>query len=128
VDPSLTSGLDFSELLVRLGTDPATRGRVFMMNREDDGSLGEYTYEHLYAKSLEYGNMITRLREKQGKLDSRRFHVGVFMQNKPEFFFILGGCALRNSTLVGINNAQVGEKLAFDVNSPCSSGSWGLFP
>jgi fatty-acyl-CoA synthase len=110
-------GADFSELIVCRGTDPATRGRVFITNREDDGSLREYTYEQLYRGSLEYGNMIRRVRETRGKLDSERFHVGVFMQNRPEFFFILGGCAFTNSTLVGINSAQMGEKLAFDINN-----------
>lgn len=108
---------DFSELIVRLGTGDATRGRVFMMNREDDGTLFEYTYERLYLKSLEYGNMIDRMRDSHEKAGAARFHVGVFMQNRPEFFFALGGCAFTNSTLVGINNAQVGEKLAFDINN-----------
>ncbi len=111
------SGSDFSELITHLGTGPATRGRVFMLNREDDGSLAEYTYEQLYTKSLQYGNAINRVREIQGKAGDGRFHVGVFMQNRPEFFFILGGCAFTNSTLVGINNAQIGEKLTFDINN-----------
>jgi acyl-CoA synthetase (AMP-forming)/AMP-acid ligase II len=110
-------GADFSELITDRGTDPATRGRVFITNRADDGSLREYTYEQLYRGSLEYGNMIRRLRERRGKRGSERFHIGVFMQNRPEFFFILGGCAFTNSTLVGINSAQLGEKLAFDINN-----------
>ena len=117
MSPTATPGFNFSELIVHRGTDPATRGRVFIINREDDGGLREYTYEQLYMKSLEYGNMISRVRELQGKSGSGRFHVGAFMQNRPEFFFILGGCAFTNSTLVGINSAQIGEKLAFDINN-----------
>lgn len=109
--------IDFSELLIHRGTDPSSAGRVFIVNREDDGGLKEYTYGQLYRRSLEYGNMISRVRAAQGKADAERFHVGVFMQNRPEFFFILGGCAFTNSTLVGINNAQLGEKLAFDINN-----------
>lgn len=109
--------INFSELLIRHGTDPVTRGRVFITNREDDGSLRDYTYEQLYRGSLEYGNMIRCMKKTRGKRDSERFHVGVFMQNRPEFFFILGGCAFTNSTLVGINSAQMGEKLAFDINN-----------
>jgi len=115
--PALVSGIDFSELIVRMGTDPATSGRVFMVNREDDGGLTEYNYEQLFRRSFEYGNMISRLRSEAGKAGAGRFHVGVFMQNRPEFLFLLGGCAFTNSTLVGINNAQLGEKLAFDINN-----------
>lgn len=110
-------GFNFSELIIHRGTYPATRDRVFVVNREDDGSLREFTYEQLLRKSLEYGNAILRLREARSKQDSERFHVGVFMQNRPEFFFILAGCAFTNSTLVGINNAQMGENLAFDINN-----------
>lgn len=108
---------DFSELIAGLGTGPATRDRVFITNREDDGSLRDYTYGQLYEKSLEYGNAIDRVRCLKGKRQPERFHVGAFMQNRPEFLFLLGGCAFTNSTLVGINNAQMGEKLAFDINN-----------
>ncbi len=114
---TLDSSIDFSELVIRRGTDPATRDRVFMVNREDNGTLQEYTYGDLYRGSLEYGNAIDRTRASKGKAGASRFHVGVFTQNRPEFFFILGGCAFTNSVLVGINNAQVGEKLAFDINN-----------
>jgi fatty-acyl-CoA synthase len=117
IDLSVTSELDLAELITFLGTDPATRARVFIMNREDGGGTTEYTYADLYEKSLEYANAIARLRDELDKPGGDRFHVGVFMQNRPEFFYVLGGCAFTNSTLVGINNAQVGEKLAFDVNN-----------
>lgn len=108
---------DFSSLIVRLGTDPATRDWVFMLNREDDGGLREYTYGEFFRASLEYGNMIGCMRDALGRSGEDRFHVGAFMQNRPEFLFALAGCAFTNSTLVGINNAQVGEKLAFDINN-----------
>ena len=61
--------------------------------------------------------MIYQLKREHGEAVSERFHVAVFMQNIPEFFYILGGCAFTDSTLVGVNNAQVGEKLAFDINT-----------
>ena len=36
------------------------------------------------------------------------------MQNTPEAVYLCGGCVFTDATLVGINNAQVGEKLATD--------------
>ena len=110
-------GMNIAEIIVRHGTDESIKNRPFIMFRNEQGVIQSFTYAKYYQKSLEYGNMIHQLRAELGLLDAERFHVGVFMQNIPEFFYILGGCAFTNSTLVGINNAQVGEKLAFDINN-----------
>jgi len=117
VNIAKVAGLNLSEIIEKRGTDAASRDRVFIINREDDDTLKEYTYRQFYLRSLEYGNMIQRVRDLQGKGSSKRFHVAVYMQNRPEFLFILGGCAFTNSTVVGINNAQAGEQLAFDINN-----------
>ena len=59
--------------------------------------------------------MIRQIRKERRKLHANRFHVGFFMQNTPEVAYLFGGCAFTNSTLVGINNAQVGERLSSDL-------------
>ena len=43
------------------------------------------------------------------------FHVGVLLDNTPEFWFALGACAVTGATLVGINPTRRGAELARDV-------------
>ena len=42
-------------------------------------------------------------------------HVGVMLDNTPEFVFLLGAAALSGSVLVGVNPTRRGEELAGDV-------------
>jgi fatty-acyl-CoA synthase len=42
-------------------------------------------------------------------------HVGVLLENVPEFVFLLGGAALSGTVVVGINPTRRGEELARDV-------------
>ncbi|TNC28949.1 long-chain-fatty-acid--CoA ligase [Amycolatopsis alkalitolerans] len=42
-------------------------------------------------------------------------HVGILADNVPAFSFLLGGCALSGSVLVGLNPTRCGEALARDV-------------
>lgn len=51
-----------------------------------------------------------------GSLDlGEPFHVGVLLDNVPEFVFLLGGAALAGATVVGINPTRRGEELAADI-------------
>ena len=43
------------------------------------------------------------------------FHVGVLLDNVPEYVFLLGGAALAGATIVGINPTRRGEELAADI-------------
>ena len=45
----------------------------------------------------------------------RPFHVGVLLDNIPEFWILLGAAALSGATLVGINPTRRGAELARDV-------------
>jgi len=42
-------------------------------------------------------------------------HIGVLLENVPEYLFLLGGAALSGSVLVGINPTRRGDELARDV-------------
>lgn len=112
-----TAGLNLAEIIAYNGTDREIKDRIFMMFRQETDEIEHVSYADFYAKSLQCGHLIQRKKEEQGIKAFTRFHVGVFMQNIPDFFYILGGCAFTNSTLVGINNAQVGDKLSFDINN-----------
>ncbi|HVA04968.1 MAG TPA: AMP-binding protein [Acidimicrobiales bacterium] len=43
------------------------------------------------------------------------FHVGVLLENVPEYLFLLGGAAMAGATVVGINPTRRGAELARDV-------------
>jgi fatty-acyl-CoA synthase len=43
------------------------------------------------------------------------FHVGVLLDNVPEYLFVLGGAALAGATVVGLNPTRRGDPLARDV-------------
>lgn len=110
-------GLNVAQVIALYGTDPRTRDRTFLMYYNEEGLLEEVSYGAFLQTSIRYGRMIHAVREEQGKVGAGRFHVAFFMQNTPEVPYLFGGCAFTNSTLVGINNAQVGEKLASDVKN-----------
>lgn len=42
-------------------------------------------------------------------------HVGLLLDNLPDYVFWLGACALRGATLVGLNSTRRGEQLAGDL-------------
>ena len=109
-------GINVAQVIEFYGTHPRTSHRTFLMYRNEEGILREVSFADFYDNSLSYGAMIQQMRKETGKLDAPRFHVAFFMQNTPEAVYLLGGCAFTNSTLVGINNAQVGEKLSTDLN------------
>ncbi len=43
------------------------------------------------------------------------FHIGVLLENVPEFLFWLGGAAFAGATIVGINPTRRGAELAADI-------------
>src|SRR5947209_111369 len=43
------------------------------------------------------------------------FHIGVLLDNVPEYVFVLGGAALAGAAVVGINPTRRGEELARDI-------------
>jgi fatty-acyl-CoA synthase len=43
------------------------------------------------------------------------FHIGVLLENLPEYLFLLGGAALAGAVVVGINPTRRGEELAADI-------------
>lgn len=49
------------------------------------------------------------------RVDGAPFHVGVLLDNVPEFPMWLGAAALAGATLVGINPTRRGEELARDI-------------
>jgi fatty-acyl-CoA synthase len=51
----------------------------------------------------------------QSTRSSGPFHVGVLLDNVPEYVFVLGGAALAGAAVVGINPTRRGAELAHDI-------------
>lgn len=92
------------DLLVARGTEPDTADRRFLQF----GDL-TLTYAEFYAECVRYAHLFAA-RRKPGP-----FHVGVMMQNYPEFIFAFGGAALSGAVLVGVNYTFFGEALQRDI-------------
>jgi len=99
---------NIGDIIIKRGTDAATKDKVFLQFEEEKITFGEYL-----TMASRYANMFLRIYEKK-KLEN--FNIGVFMQNYPEYPIIFGACALCGATLSGINTGQKGESLIRDLN------------
>ncbi len=110
-------GMDIARVIEYYGNHPRFRDRTFFMYYDEGGGFREVSFGHFLKMSLNYARMIDSLGFRRGREGDGRFHVGFYMQNTPEVLYAFGGCAFTNSTLVGINNAQVGQRLAEDIRN-----------
>ena len=69
-----------------------------------------WTYAELVAASAQRAEFLLA-----HKPADAPFHVGVLLDNVPEFWMLLGAAALSGATLVGINPTRRGAELARDV-------------
>lgn len=98
-------------------TDAASRATVadLVRSRADDAGVGlrfegqEWTWAEVVAE------MEARARWLAASLGEGPPHLGVLLDNVPEYLFLLGGAALAGCVLVGINPTRRGEELARDV-------------
>lgn len=94
------------ELIRRNAADPRLASRPFL--RCPDRVI---THEQYFAECLRWAALFRRLRSGGAK----PFHVGVLLDNVPEYFFALGAAALTGAVVVGINNTKRGSHLARDI-------------
>lgn len=71
------------------------------------------------AESLSWREFVARARERADALVRLRrpgpWHVGVLMDNEPEYLLAIAGAALCGATVVGINPTRRGAELAADI-------------
>ncbi|HVO23871.1 MAG TPA: AMP-binding protein, partial [Candidatus Margulisiibacteriota bacterium] len=84
--------------------DPARAARVLL--RFNDAQV---THAEYYSESIRWANALRQLRS------DGPFHVGVLLDNIPDYFFALGGGALAGAVIAGINNTKRGTHLARDI-------------
>jgi len=92
------------DLIRANAADPARAARVFL--RFNDTRV---TYADYYGECIRWANLFIANR------DASPFHVGVLLDNTPDYFYALGGAALAGAVAVGINNTKRGAYLARDV-------------
>ncbi|HEY5024614.1 MAG TPA: AMP-binding protein [Acidimicrobiales bacterium] len=86
-----------------------------VLERAEDDHTGlrfedaSWTWREVVAQCALRAGMLRSLR-REGP-----FHVGVLLENVPEYLFLLGGAALAGATIVGINPTRRGAELARDV-------------
>ncbi len=86
-----------------------------LMARAEDDHTGlrfedeSWSWRQVVAESADRARMLSSLR-REGP-----FHVGVLLENVPEYLFLLGGAALAGATVVGINPTRRGSELARDI-------------
>ncbi|CRK50777.1 Long-chain-fatty-acid--CoA ligase FadD17 [Rhodococcus sp. RD6.2] len=86
-------------LLDRLGDEePGTRTRD-----------RDWTWDETVRESAARGALARSLRR------DGPFHIGVLLENVPEFLFWLGGAALSGATIVGINPTRRGAELEAEI-------------
>jgi fatty-acyl-CoA synthase len=73
---------------------------------EDDA----YTFGETYAHACRYATLLRELRD-----PARPFHVGLLLENRPEFVFAELGTALAGGVVVGLNPTRRGPHLARDT-------------
>jgi fatty-acyl-CoA synthase len=98
---------DAAALLRANASDPERRDRLALQFGERVWTHGEYVAEcHRFANLL-------LARTPSGR--ARAVHVGVLLDNTPEYVFALGGAALAGAAVVGLNHTRREEHLLRDI-------------
>jgi fatty-acyl-CoA synthase len=93
-----------------------TADQLFRLRADDDG-IGllfdgqSWTWRQVLVEAERRADLMRTLR------DSEPLHIGILMENTPEYLFLLAGAALAGAVVVGINPTRRGEELAADVRA-----------
>ncbi len=100
----------------RVPADPSLTVRDQLLARADDARDGllagneRWSWAEVVRCSAVRSALLAELLP-----DGRPPHVGVLLDNVPEFAFLLGGAALGGQVVVGLNSTRQGAALAADV-------------
>jgi fatty-acyl-CoA synthase len=93
----------------------ATTVADLIVARRDDEHVGLRFEDASWAWADVVRECAVRAAVLQGLRGDGPFHVGVLLENVPEYVFLLGGAALAGATVVGINATRRGDELARDI-------------
>src|SRR4051794_3332227 len=96
-------------------TGPVDTVAELLLARADDDHPGLLFGDDSWS----WAQVVTESAHRAALADELRrpgpFHIGVLLENGPEYLFWLGGAALSGATVVGINPTRRGAELARDV-------------
>jgi fatty-acyl-CoA synthase len=97
--------MSLADLLRRWADDPAHAHRPYLRFEDERVSFAETR-----ARAARWANSLLALRDPE-----RPFHVGVLLENRPEFVYVEVAAAMAGAVVVGLNPTRRGEHLAADV-------------
>ncbi|WP_235736117.1 AMP-binding protein [Nocardioides alcanivorans] len=92
-----------------------TMGELFLDRADDDSTAllfedDRWSYRELVVEAARRSAVLQELRP-----EGKPWHVGVLLENTPEYIFLLAGASLSGATIVGINPTRRGDELAKDI-------------
>jgi fatty-acyl-CoA synthase len=102
-------------MLERVTTSSLTTAAELVAQRRGDehrGLLfegGEWTWSQVISESEVRAAVLSDLRR------PGPFHVGVLLENTPEYLFLIAGAAMAGAVIVGVNPTRRGAELANDI-------------
>lgn len=100
---------------MRLTGSPVETVARLLLARQDDGHPALLFEDERYS----WAELVEAAGERAAVLAARRrpgpFHVGVLLDNVPEYLFWLAGAALAGAAVVGVNPTRRGGELAHDI-------------
>ena len=99
--PTATAPVTTAAQLVRLRAEDDGTGVLFEGRR--------WTWREVVAEAELRAELLLSLRR------DGPFHVGVLLENTPEYLFLLAGAALAGAVIVGVNPTRRGAELATDI-------------
>lgn len=101
--------MTLGELIRSRGLEAGTRSRPFLRFGSWECTFGEF-----YEEAMCWGQWFCHMRATAGC--PRPFHVGLLLDNIPDYVFALGGAWLAGAAAIGVNHTKRGEHLAHDIN------------
>lgn len=93
----------------------ATIAELLLARASDDNTAllfedQRWSWRELLQEAATRSALLQHLRSRE-----RPWHVGVLLENTPEYIFLIAGAALCGATIVGINPTRRGAELAGDI-------------
>jgi len=98
-----------------LAAEHATIAELLLARAGDDNTAllfedQQWSWRELVQQAAIRSALLQQLRPRD-----RPWHVGVLLENTPEYIFLIAGAALCGATVVGINPTRRGTELAADI-------------